>query len=193
MKRRKIIKIIVISVVITAVAAASAVTIHANLNPYVYVSDDGEILTRDDSPVEEESLSPDDFTIDPEEIKADKIKEEKNKKMEKLYEENAEKAAPIFKKHGINEDINKSWSEEVKIVSAATQKLADSEFNDEEKPIVEMYLEHRYGFLNEYDETDHTEEQLRRKIETLIDNDRLFSLLMGNDVVYDKYYADADK
>ena len=52
-----------------------------------------------------------------------------------------------------------------------------------------MYLEYRYGFLNEYDETDHTEEQLRRKIETLIDNDRLFSLLMGNDVVYDNYYA----
>lgn len=191
MKRRKIIKIIVISVVITAVAAASAVTIHANLNPYVYVSDDGEILTRDDSPEEDFNLTEDD--TDSEDDVEDKLIREKREKMKKLYEENVKKAAPIFKKHGINEDINKSWSEEVKIVSVATQKLADGEFNDEEKPIVEMYLEYRYGFLNEYDETDHTEEQLRRKIETLIDNDRLFTLLMGYNTIYDKYYADADK
>ena len=96
MKRKKIIKISIIAVIITAVAAASAVTIHANLNPYVYVSDDGEILTRDDSPEEDFNLTEDD--TDSEDDVEDKLIREKREKMKKLYEENVKKAAPIFKK-----------------------------------------------------------------------------------------------
>ncbi len=183
-------KIIIIAVVIAALAAVTVVIINANINPDVKVSGKGEILTKDDSADETDSAVSvsEDKSNEGNEVD---LKLEKIEKMEKLYEDNVKKAAVILKKHGITEEPDKDLDTEIKIALTACDKLENNEFSNEEKPVIEMYLEYRYFILDEYNESlKDTHGKLAERIRGLLDKDKLMAVRMGLNVVYDEHYAD---